>query len=98
VYAVRGAEPWQDDVVLAYKGVDFYLFKDQVWQVGLEKTLGIALGDPERAVNLVFPHATREAGPAISVRFNELPWPAELRVNLNNAGKVSALYLYRANF
>jgi hypothetical protein len=34
VYAVRGDEPWQDDVVFKYsEGYSFFWFRDRVWQI-----------------------------------------------------------------
>ncbi|MDR3247824.1 MAG: hypothetical protein LBT39_03470, partial [Treponema sp.] len=46
VYALRGQEEWQDDVVLVYPQGDFYVFRDRVWQVGVPSAHGIRVGDP----------------------------------------------------
>ncbi|MDR0876806.1 MAG: hypothetical protein LBN21_02045, partial [Treponema sp.] len=35
VYAVRGVETWQDDVVFMYPDRDLYIYKDRVWQLGV---------------------------------------------------------------
>ncbi|MDR2491666.1 MAG: hypothetical protein LBD20_09735 [Spirochaetaceae bacterium] len=98
VYAVRGEQLWQDDVVLEYGEVDVYLYKDQVWQVSLPKIQGLARGDPEKAIGLVFQNAVRKGSNFYTVQFNERPWPVELRINLNKSGKISAIYLYRLNY
>jgi hypothetical protein len=98
VYAVRGEQSWQDDVVLEYAEVDFYLFKDQVWQVSLPKAQGIAKGDPEKAIDLVFQNLARKGANFYTVLFNERPWPMELRMNIGKNGKVSAIYLYRLKY
>ncbi|MDR0552057.1 MAG: hypothetical protein LBG72_08600 [Spirochaetaceae bacterium] len=96
VYAVRGEHEWQDDVVLEYPGVDFYIYKDQVWQVGLEKAPGISKGDPERTIALVFKEASHEKE-RVTVIFNDRPQPAAMRFIIKN-GKISAIYLYRVNY
>ncbi|MDR3146416.1 MAG: hypothetical protein LBU21_09065, partial [Treponema sp.] len=31
VYAVRGGEDWQDDVVFVYPDGDYYIYRDRVW-------------------------------------------------------------------
>jgi len=53
VYAARGLEEWQDDVVFVYDRGDFYIYKDRVWQVGLKAAFGIAVGDSRGQVNLI---------------------------------------------
>ena len=98
VYAVRGEQSWQDDVVFEYGEVDFYLYKDQVWQVSLPKAQGISKGDPEKAIDLVFQNTAQKGANFYTIRFNERPWPIELRINTNKSGKVSAIYLYRLNY
>lgn len=98
VYALRGEHPWQDDVVLQYKNVDFYIYKDQVWQVGVKKIMGVSLGDPEKVIELVFKDSAQIKKDYITVLFNDRPWPAELRFNINKNKKVSAIYLYRVNY
>ncbi|MDR0539404.1 MAG: hypothetical protein LBG74_02720 [Spirochaetaceae bacterium] len=97
VYAARGEYDWQDDVVFEYPGVNFYLYKDQVWQVSLTKAFGLSCGDPEKAVTLVFKNAVLNGKDIFTVTFNEFPWPAELRINIIK-GKVDALYLYKVNY
>ncbi|HQO65960.1 MAG TPA: hypothetical protein PLI66_04445, partial [Spirochaetales bacterium] len=50
VFAIRGAEPWQDDVVFDYGGgFSLFLFKDRVWQVRIAEpyarpVLGLVVG------------------------------------------------------
>jgi len=53
VYAARGLEDWQDDVVFVYKEGDFYILKDRVWQLGLKSALGIGAGDNAASVSLI---------------------------------------------
>ncbi|MDR1149540.1 MAG: hypothetical protein LBK66_13010, partial [Spirochaetaceae bacterium] len=60
VYASRGIEIWQDDVVFEYTGVDFYIYKDKVWQLSLDSGRGINMGDPRAAVLLVLGETARD--------------------------------------
>jgi len=52
VTAARGIDLWQDDVVFHYTGVDFYIFRDRVWQVRFNTTHGISIGESKSVVML----------------------------------------------
>ncbi|MDR0409011.1 MAG: hypothetical protein LBH18_01235 [Spirochaetaceae bacterium] len=97
VYASRGIETWQDDVVFEYPGVDFYIYKDRVWQLNLEAGGGISTGDPRAAVLLVLGDTARDKGSHILGRLRNTSWPIEWRFNIEG-GKVSAIYLYRTDY
>ncbi|GHU39715.1 hypothetical protein FACS1894190_05510 [Spirochaetia bacterium] len=98
VYAVRGRETWQDDVVFEYKGVDFYLYKDHVWQVGINKTAAISVGDPKAAVLLVLGESAEDRGSYILNNAAGTTWVLQWRYNINSNGKVSSIYLYRTDY
>ncbi|MDR2865299.1 MAG: hypothetical protein LBV68_06815 [Spirochaetaceae bacterium] len=98
VYALRGAEEWQDDVVFEYKGMDFYLYKDRVWQVSPLSIYNISVGDPKMAVTLSWGD---KAADKDSYMIYEVPgkaWKIELRYNIDAKGKISAIYIYRADY
>jgi hypothetical protein len=98
VFAVRGNEIWQDDVVFQYAEGDFYIFKDRVWQVKLASARGISLGDPRAAALLVLGGTAEDRGDHLLLTLAEKNWPLMFRVNFNNAGLVSALYIYRSDY
>jgi hypothetical protein len=97
VYAVRGAEEWQDDVVFEYPGMDFYLSNNKIWQISINKALGINVGNPKAAVLLVLGDTAQDKGAYILQSITGRNWPMEWRFNIN-AGKVSSIYLYRMDF
>jgi hypothetical protein len=98
VYAARGAEEWQDDVVFVYSEGDFYVFKDRVWQVGLKSLRGIKPGDSKPAALLLLGEEAEDRGDHILLPLPSGSWPLALRVGLNEKGFVSALYVYRPDF
>ena len=103
VLAARGNEPWQDDVVFQYAEGDFYVFKDRVWQVKLASAYGISIGDPKQAAVLVMGNTAEDRGdyllmPVSSNQSSGASWPLMLRVNLDNAGKVNSIFIYRPDF
>jgi hypothetical protein len=102
VYAVRGNEEWQDDVVFVYSEGDFYIAKDRVWQVALKSAYGISLGDPKQAALLIMSaisgDESRERGDHALAPLSGGVWQRMLRVNFNGAGLVSAIFVYRADF
>ncbi|MDR0553643.1 MAG: hypothetical protein LBG76_02440 [Treponema sp.] len=98
VYAVRGLEEWQDDVVFVYKDKDFYIFKDKVWQLGLKSFSGVGLGTKRDAISLVLGEGvdTYETYTLFALTGHSLP--LMLRFNVDKRGLVSAIYLYRSDF
>jgi hypothetical protein len=98
VICERGAEPWQDDVVFQYNGADFYIYRDRIWQVKLASTHGISNGDKRAAVLLTLGSKAEEKEDYALVAINGKNWPLMLRVNFNNTGLVTAIYIYRPDF
>jgi hypothetical protein len=98
VYAVRGVEEWQDDVVFVYDHGDFYVFKDRVWQVGLKSAYGVGAGDNRAAALLVLGERTEDRGEYLLCPLPGKSWPLALRCNLDEGGKVSILFVYRSDF
>ena len=98
VYAARGSESWQDDVVFEYDQGDFYIYRDRVWQVGLTSVYGIALGDPKPAALLVLGDRAEDRGNYMLFPLPDGGWPLMLRINFSDAGLVSAIFIYRPDF
>jgi hypothetical protein len=98
VYAARGNEVWQDDVVFRYDSADFYIAKDRVWQVKLTAALGINYGDPKQAALLVLGAKAQDLGDHLLMPVSGKDWPLVFRVNVNSAGRVAAIYIYRPDF
>jgi len=98
VYAARGEESWQDDVVFEYAQGDFYIYRDRVWQVGLASAYGIALGDPKPAALLALGDTAEDRGNYMLLPLPGGGWPLMLRVNFTSAGLASAIFIYRPDF
>jgi hypothetical protein len=98
VYAVRGAEEWQDDVVFVYDHGDFYIFKDRVWQTGLKSAWGIKAGDSRETALLVLGENAEDRGLYLLCPLPGGSWPLALRCNLDEVGKVSVIFIYRSDF
>jgi hypothetical protein len=98
VYAVRGAEEWQDDVVFVYKDWDLYIFRDRVWQVGLKSAMGISLGDSAGMAFLMLGEGVQTFEGRLLYSLPSRSWPLQLRLDLDEAGKVTAIYIYRSDF
>jgi hypothetical protein len=98
VYAVRGREEWQDDVVFVYDHGDFYIYKDRVWQIGLKSAYGIEAGDSREAALLVLGEKTEDRERYLLRPLPGGSWPLVLRANLDEAGKVSIIFIYRSDF
>lgn len=104
VFAVRGEEAWQDDVVFDYGGgFSLFLFMDHVWQVRLAEpfsrpVLGFSIGaTPERVVAaLGSPVATTTNG--YEWVLPGAAWPERLRGIVDASGSIRELYIYRADF
>ncbi|MDR2136554.1 MAG: hypothetical protein LBO76_08065 [Treponema sp.] len=98
VYAVRGADEWQDDVVLVYPQADFYVYRDRVWQVGIRAVRGIRVGDSREAVILALGEEAREGEDYVLLPIYGRPWPIALRVNLGGSALVAEIFVYRSDF
>jgi hypothetical protein len=98
VIAARGNELWQDDVIFRYNDGDFYIYSDRVWQVKFVSALGISNKDLKPAVLRVLGNNAEDMGDYVQLKVSGMNWPLMLRVNFNNSGQVSAIYLYRPDF
>lgn len=98
VAVARGIELWQDDVVFQYTGVDFYIYRDRVWQVKFNTIHGISNGDPKTAVLLTLGNTVEDKGDHVLFPVSGRDWQLMLRVNFNNTGQVSSIFLYRPGF
>jgi hypothetical protein len=98
VQTVRGLEEWQDDVVFVYADRDLYIYRDRVWQLGLKEAYGIRTGDPQGAVSLVLGEAAEAHAGYVLADLPGRSWPLTIRVNLDSAGRVTGLFIYRSDF
>jgi hypothetical protein len=98
VNTARGAEAWQDDVVFHYSVGDFYVYGDRVWQVKLASVYGISNGDRKAAVLLALGNTAEDRGNYILSPITGKDWPLTIRLNLNDSGRVSAIYIYRPDY
>lgn len=104
VFAIRGAEAWQDDVVFDYGGgFSLFLFKDRVWQIRVAQpyaspVLGFVVGSSkERAASALGSPALELAG-AVEWNLPGEAWPVRLRGIVDETGAIGELYVYRADF
>ncbi len=104
VFAIRGTEAWQDDVVFDYgEGFSLFLFKDRVWQVRValpyaSPVLGFVVGSSkERAASALGSPVLELAG-AVEWNLPGEAWPVRLRGILDAGGLIPELYVYRADF
>jgi len=98
VFTARGGELWQDDVVFRYAEGDFYIYRDRVWQVKLVSAAGISNGDSKPVVLLVFGDTAEDRGNHVLLPVSDRDWPLMVRVNFNDTGLVTAIYIYRPDF
>ncbi|MDR1565795.1 MAG: hypothetical protein LBS48_00745 [Treponema sp.] len=98
VYAVRGLEEWQDDVVFVYPQGDFYVFRDRVWQIGLKSAYRIRAGDPKSAVFLALGEGVSDKGDHVLCSLGGLNWPVTMRCNFDGTGNVSDIFIFRSGF
>jgi hypothetical protein len=98
VFAARGNELWQDDVVFQYDEGDFYIYRDRVWQVRLSSVRGISVMDPKQVALLVMGDNVQDMGDHLLLPVSGNNWPMMFRVNINPAGLVSAIYIYRSDY
>ena len=98
VYAARGIEEWQDDVVFVYDEGDFYVYKDRVWQAGLKEAHGIKAGDSRAVVSLVLGQAAEDRGDSIYCPLEVKGWPLMLRYVFDREGRLHMIFIYRTDF
>jgi len=104
VFAVRGTEAWQDDVVFDYgNGFSLFLFMDKVWQVRIAEpyarpVLGFIVGSTkERAASALGAPAVELTGSCEWILPGEA-WPVRLRGIVDDSGAIHEMYVYRADF
>ena len=97
VYASRGLEQWQDDVIFVYDQGDFYIYKDRVWQVGLKEAAGIKTGDSRAVVSLVLGTKAESRENSIFCSLDADAWPMMLRFDFDKDDKVLAIFIYRTD-
>lgn len=98
VAAVRGNELWQDDVVFQYSEGDFYIHRDRVWQVRLVSALGVSNRDRKSVVLLALGSSVEDRGDHLLLPISGNNWPLMLKVNVNNSGLVTDIFIYRSDF
>jgi len=98
VFAARGNEHWQDDVVFRYAAGDFYIYKDRVWQVKLASALGVSNGNTRTTALTILGNMVQYRGDHALLAVSGAHWPLMLRVNFNETGFVSAIYIYRPDY
>jgi hypothetical protein len=98
VFAARGNEIWQDDVIFQYEGRDFYIYRDRVWQVKVVTELGVSVGDSKQAAALTLGNMAEDRGDHLLVPLSGKDWPMIFRVNINSSGRVNAIYIYRIDY
>ena len=97
VYAARGRETWQDDVVFSYSEFDFFIYRDRVWQVGLRSFYNMSIGDAKGVALLVLGDGAEDRGDHIVYPVTGSAIPLSLCVNFN-ADRISAIYVYRPDY
>ena len=97
VHAARGAMEWQDDVVFVYDHANFYIYGDRVWQVGIRSIRGINVGDLRGLVELVMGTNAVAQGNSIFYPLHIAPWPMLLRWDIDSAGRVQSIFIYRSD-
>ena len=97
VYAARGQQIWQDDVVFVYGEGEFFIHRDRVWQIRLPSAFGMQVGDARAVALLVLGNNMRDGGNYLLCDIAGYGWPLSLRVNID-AGRISAIYIYRPDF
>ena len=97
VYAARGGENWQDDVVFVYNEGDFFIYRDRVWQIGVKSAIGMRIGDAKAVAFLVLGEDLQDQGDYLLYSFSGRGWPLSLRINLSG-DRISAIYVFRPDY
>ena len=103
ILAVRGNEPWQDDVAFEYAGgVSLFWYRERLWQIRLSSgyagsCFGVFLGDsPEKALSLLG-QPSRAPESFLEWRLPYKGYPVHLRA-LTRDGVITEMYIYRSDF
>ncbi|GHU24847.1 hypothetical protein FACS1894172_21750 [Spirochaetia bacterium] len=98
VYAVRGIEEWQDDVVFAYDSGDCYLYRDRVWQVATKAARSFKVGDERKTVIEALGEKVQVFERCVLVPVSGYAWPLGFRVDFDASDRVCAIFIYRPDF
>jgi hypothetical protein len=97
VYATRGPNTWQDDVVFAYGDWEFYVYRDRVWQISLKAAYGIKIGERREVIPLVLGNGVQIYDGFTLYTYSNRSWPTTIRFNTDQYGLVTAIFIYRAD-
>jgi hypothetical protein len=97
VYATRGPNTWQDDVVFAYGDWEFYIYRDRVWQISLKAAYGIKIGERREVIPLVLGNGVQIYEGFTLYTYSNRSWPVTIRFNTDPNGFISAIFIYRAD-
>ena len=98
VYASRGLEEWQDDVVFVYDQGEFYIYRNRVWQLSVKAARGLNSGDSRAVVSLVLGSKAEYRGDSVFSFIDEAGWPMMMRCDFDRDNKVRAIFIYRTDF
>jgi hypothetical protein len=102
VGALRGQEPWQDDVVFSYPGgLQLFWYRDRVWQVRLDahydgRVYRLRIGSSRERVLEVMGPPWREEEQALVYQLEDRGYPIRLRFYFEEDRFVD-LYCYRGD-
>lgn len=106
VFPVRGQQAWEDDVVFYYPDHTYlFWFRNRVWQVRADRryaseALGVRMGEGESSVNAKLgpPFWSDTASEIFNIAdLASRGFPIRARLFFTD-GKLSDLYIYRADF
>jgi hypothetical protein len=102
VFAARGEEPWQDDVVFYYPP-GFYLFwyQNRVWQARVDARFGgtflnLSMGRSREQVLAALGPPMREVGDSLVYHLEDRGYPVRLRLYFRG-GTLADAYCYRGD-
>ncbi len=102
VSAVRGEEPWQDDVVFFYpQHLYLFWYQNRIWQVRLDalyqgRFRGLAMGASRAEVREAMGAPMKELPDSLVYQLEERGYPVRLRLYFEEERLVD-LYCYRAD-
>ena len=97
VHPVRGMEEWQDDVIFVYNEVEFYIYRDRVWQAGLKAARGFKEGDTLEKVSATLGSKAQRRGDSLFLSIDEASCPMMLRCDFDKDGRLKVLFIYRTD-
>jgi hypothetical protein len=98
VYAVRGNEAWQDDVVFVYPAIEVYIFEDRVWQVCPASVYNMMIGDTVDTIKTVMGDPLVTTENFLLYQLPSTSWPMMMRINLNDEENAESFFIYRSDF